>query len=595
MGPSLPQSDRDARARSDGLAIKRDLYRYDYAYPPGIAVARDLPPGEAFSACFVSEIMRIQAITFENGMQSSARCEDSRANRRLSFLMTAGRALLSPAELASTLGTQLTDHARMMRDDRPATVLGYNELYATIERPAVAANYQDDFVFAWQRIAGANPMVLRALTRLPEHYRFDATSFRGAARKHYGVSYDGPSFESALAAGRLFVADYSLLADVPNGSWLGVPQYLFAPIALFCWFPPIGRFPARLMPVGIQETQAGDARVVDPSQPSEWILAKTAVQVADLVWHEARAHLGLTHLVMEGVTLATQRQLSERHPLHILLTPHCRFTLAINDFAKHHLIVPGGQVEQYIAPAINGFLGVVAKTLGAFAWKDVALRSDLAARGVDDVTRLPVYPYRDDALDLWDAIERFVGDYVALYYRDADAVADDVELLAWATELGSQDGARLGLIKPPETPTELVDLLTFFIFTASAQHSALNYTQWPFMGYVPSMPAAAYAPLPDQAHSRRVADFDREYIAMLPTYAQAAGQINLLYLLSGIRYNHLGEYLPCHFRDLRVVPVLRRFKERLAKVETDSRGRDQSRPVTYPYLFPSNVAQSVHI
>jgi hypothetical protein len=79
MGPSLPQSDRDARARSDGLAIKRDLYRYDYAYPPGIAVARDLPPGEEFSTCFVSEIMRIQAITFENGMQSSARCEDSRA------------------------------------------------------------------------------------------------------------------------------------------------------------------------------------------------------------------------------------------------------------------------------------------------------------------------------------------------------------------------------------------------------------------------------------------------------------------------------------------------------------------------------------
>ena len=69
----------------------------------------------------------------------------------------------------------------------------------------------------------------------------------------------------------------------------------------------------------------------------------------------------------------------------------------------------------------------------------------------------------------------------------------------------------------------------------------------------------------------------------------------LLYLLSGIRYNHLGDYPLCHFHDLRVVPVLRRFKERLAKVETDSKGRDQSRPISYPFLFPSNVAQSVHI
>ena len=188
-----------------------------------------------------------------------------------------------------------------------------------------------------------------------------------------------------------------------------------------------------------------------------------------------------------------------------------------------------------------------------------------------------------------------VGEVGDSYERNADAVADDVELLAWTNELGAQDGARLGGITPPSTPAELTQLLTFFIFTASAQHSALNYAQWPFMGYVPSMPAAAYRSIPDQAKSRRVDDFDREYFEMLPTYSQAAGQINLLYLLSGIRYNHLGDYLPCHFHDLRVVPVLRRFKERLEKVETDSRGRDQSRPMTYPYLFPSNVAQSIHI
>jgi arachidonate 15-lipoxygenase len=577
------------------LAIKRDLYRYDYAYPPGVAVAASLPPGEEFSACFAAHIVAIQMKTFENGLASDALREDSKSNRRLAFLSTAARALLSPADLGAVMGAQLTTSARMMRDDRPRTVLGYNELYATIERPSIASQYQDDFAFAWQRIAGANPMVLRALSAQPDNYRFNQTHFAAAARAHYGASYNGPSFDHALAAGRLFVADYSLLADVPSGSWMGVPQYLFAPIALFCWFPPIGRHPARLMPIAIQESQRGDAPVVGPVDPAAWILAKTAVQVADLSWHEARAHLGLTHLVMEGVTLATERQLSERHPLFALLTPHCAFTLAINDFAKHHLIVPGGQVEQYIAPAIEGFLGVVVKTLDGFNWKDVALKRDLQARGLDDVSRLPLYPYRDDALGIWDAIERFVTEYVGLYYRDADAVRDDTELRAWALELAAQDGARLRSVTPPETREELVDLLTFFIFTASAQHSALNYTQWPYMGYVPSMPAAAYRPLPADARSQRVADFDREYLEMLPTYTQASGQINLLYLLSGIRYNHLGDYPLCHFHDLRVVPVLRRFKERLDKVETDSQGRDQSRPISYPYLFPSNVAQSVHI
>jgi arachidonate 15-lipoxygenase len=349
------------------------------------------------------------------------------------------------------------------------------------------------------------------------------------------------------------------------------------------------------MPIAIQHGQSGDSVVTDPSDAATWILAKTAVQVADLIWHEARAHLGLCHLVMEGVVLATQRQLAENHPLHVLLTPHLEFTLAINDFAKHHLIVPGGQVDRYIAPQIDSFLGVVAGTLSGFRWKDVALRRDLETRGMSDPMRLPLYPYRDDALDLWDAIERFVSDYVALYYRDAAAVVDDRELRAWVDELSAHRGARLGPIDPPQTPAELVDLVTFFIFTASAQHAALNYTQWPYMGYVPSMPAAAYQAVPDRARSPRVADFDKEYIEMLPTYSQATGQINLLYLLSGIRFNHLADYHACHFHDLRVVPVLRRFKERLAKVETDSKGRDRSRPISYPYLYPSNVPQSIHI
>ena len=120
MGPSLPQSDGDARERSDGLAIKRELYRYDYAYPPGIAVASSLPPGEEFSACFAAHIVAIQMKTFENGMASEGQREDSQSNRRLNFLSTAARALLSPADLGAVMGAQLDAGSRMMRDDRPA-------------------------------------------------------------------------------------------------------------------------------------------------------------------------------------------------------------------------------------------------------------------------------------------------------------------------------------------------------------------------------------------------------------------------------------------------------------------------------------------
>jgi hypothetical protein len=33
-------------------------------------------------------------------------------------------------------------------------------------------------------------------------------------------------------------------------------------------------------------------------------------------------------------------------------------------------------------------------------------------------SRIPNYPYADDALQIWDAIYAFAGDYLRLYYDD---------------------------------------------------------------------------------------------------------------------------------------------------------------------------------
>jgi arachidonate 15-lipoxygenase len=47
--------------------------------------------------------------------------------------------------------------------------------------------------------------------------------------------------------------------------------------------------------------------------------------------HEMVSHLGLTHISMEGVIIATQRQFSRDHLLYKLLEHHLQFTLAINN------------------------------------------------------------------------------------------------------------------------------------------------------------------------------------------------------------------------------------------------------------------------
>jgi arachidonate 15-lipoxygenase len=50
-----------------------------------------------------------------------------------------------------------------------------------------------------------------------------------------------------------------------------------------------------------------------------------------------------------------------------------------------------------------------------------------------------------------------------------------------------------------QTRDYLVDAVTLIIFTASAQHAAVNYPQSFIMSYAPAMPLAGYALAPSSA------------------------------------------------------------------------------------------------
>jgi hypothetical protein len=57
----------------------------------------------------------------------------------------------------------------------------------------------------------------------------------------------------------------------------------------------------------------------------------------------------------------------------------------------------------------------------------------------------------------------------------------------------------------------------------------------------------------------------------------------------------LGDYEDGHFVDPRVHPVVARFRANLRGVEAGCRARDAERYLPYPYLFPSNILQSISI
>lgn len=475
---------------------------------------------------------------------------------------------------------QPTGHATSLKD--------YENLFPVIGVPAIAKSYQEDEVFAYMRVAGYNPVMIERVTSLGD--RFPVTE------EHYqAVMGTDDSLAAAGLEGRLYLADYKILSGVINGTYPREQKYVYSPLALFAL--PKGSDPTRLLrPVAIQcgQTPGPDYPIVTPNSGKyAWLFAKTVVQIADANIHEAVTHLARTHLLVGVFAIATARQLPHTHPLRILLRPHFDSTLAINNAAQRILIAPGGGVDRLLSPSIDNSRVLAVLGLQSYGFNSAILPKQFQQRGVDDPNLLPVYPYRDDALLVWDAIHQWVWDYLNLYYPTDETIHKDIALQTWAAEISAYDGGRIpdfgedGGIK---TLNYLIDATTLIIFTASAQHAAVNFPQKDLMGYAAAIPLAGY--LPASTLKREVTEQD--YLNLLPPLDQAQRQYNLLSLLGSVYYNKLGEYEQGYFTDEKVKPLLQGFQSHLQQVENTIKERNLHRPA-YEYLLPSKIPQSINI
>ena len=473
----------------------------------------------------------------------------------------------------------------------------YNAMFKTIALPPIARTFQQDATFADMRVAGPNPMVLARLTA-------PMPNFSVTNAMYQAVLGDDESLDEAIAAGRVYVADYALLNGALAGSFPTDEKFMAAPIALF-GVPKSGPAPRKLAPVAIQcQQQPGANNPIfqppmsggDTQAKVNWLMAKTVVQTADGNYHEAISHLGQTHLVVEPFVVATLNNLSADHPVGQLLTPHFEGTLLINNLAQSSLIAAGGTVDTVMQGTIDQ--DRVLAALGTQAilrdFNNNGPIESLTQRGVDDSEALPYYPYRDSAKAVFAAIESWVKGYVGVYYPNENDPAADAPLQAWVAELVAHDGGRLlNLGDQPcaepaaiHTASYLAALLAKVIFIGSAQHAAVNFPQKSVMSYTPAMPLAGYAPPPD---GRTVDESD--WFALLPKKPPTSSQLNIGQLLGGVYYTQLGQYGNDYFDNVQVQALVADFQAALAKIDSDLANQFPD----YPYLRPGQVPQSVNI
>lgn len=469
-----------------------------------------------------------------------------------------------------------------------------------------------DREFARQRVAGQNPMMLRQIQQADQ-------PLLQMWAEHVSADVD---LMQAAAANHLFVADYPLLAQLTPAD-LQVGRYVGSPIALF------HRTKTGLEPVLIQ-VESG--RLATPTQPDvdRWMQAKLFVQTADVTYHELIVHLCDTHLAMEAFAIATPRQLPKTHPVYRLLRPHFRFLLAINTRGNTILLGEGAAIDSLMAPTRAASLSIINQAYRSRSFQDYALPTVIAQRGLTSEA-LPEFPYRDDALLLWEAIGRYVTQFLQRYYPDDQAIRQDPYLQAWAAELGAPLDSRPASefpqapswipaewqhqtnLTPDPLPTyprvpgfppaaeseadsgaitsvqQLINIAMQVIFTCGPQHAAVNFSQFDYVGYTPNAPLALYS-RPDTASSLP---------QLLPTADQDLAQMELSFALSGIRWGTLGSSELMQFVDAGDRQALAQFQADLAAIEVKINARNQQRlaesGVEYPYLLPSRIPNSINI
>ena len=497
-------------------------------------------------------------------------------------------------------GCELKDMVTMTDEERRAigssanmgaTLDDYRALFATLPLPGIAWTFVDDATFARLRVAGPNSVLIEGITALPANFPLTADQ--------YAAVVNGDTLEAALAQNRVYLCDYASLSVLVDGEWDGLPKYVWQPMALFA-VPPGG---SSLVPVAIQ---CGQDSATDPiftpsvaaDQSWGWEMAKTIVQVADGNYHELFAHLARTHLVIEAVTVATHRHLATQHPLWALIVPHCEGTLFINEAAATSLITAGGPIDHIFGGTITSSqLAACGARLG-FDFAAHFLPANLVARNVADAAALPDYPYRDDALLVWNAIHDWAQQYVHIYYADDAAVVADTELAAWTACLEG-DGKLKGF-GPIATRAALADACAMILFTASAQHAAVNFPQKDVMAFAPAVTGAVWSDRP--AHQAGHAK--TQWLNQMPPLSLALEQLNVLTLLGSLHYRPLGQYRSNDypykpwFQDPQIIGAgcaLPRFQRALGEVEARIVERNSERMWPYPYLQPSLIPTSINI
>ncbi|SDW12399.1 lipoxygenase family protein [Nitrosomonas communis] len=454
--------------------------------------------------------------------------------------------------------------------------------------PDLVNNFQQDLIFGLQRVIGVNPVVLRAVTSrhpLPEKLT------ESEIQRIFVEYIKEIDYATAIEQKRMYVLDYAvldILQQNPGHIDGGRKQYTTTPIVVLFM-----QSDGMLRPIAIQLYQDSefDNPIYTARDGNLWLVAKLFAQIADGNHHILYTHATRIHYVMEAIIMASRRQLYKSHPLSVLLNPHLQHTLNVNHqhtFLKDQKGRPG-RFGELFAGDYEATTQCMANGMTSFNFRASAFPDDIASREVDNPDLF--YPYRDDGMLLWNAIQGFIKEYVDVYYRSDADVSEDYEIQAWANDISAQDRGRIpGFPAKFESKQELAETLGHIIFLCTAFHSSIHFNQYKYPGFVPNMPHAAYVPPP----TGKCTEMDEAGLLKFQPAFRAAYSQTWTYFQTNFTVNRIGQY-PLRQFDPPACDVIKRFRKRLKEIEREIDQRNSKRVVTYDRMNPRSIPNGVTV
>ncbi|KAL2903617.1 Lipoxygenase 6 chloroplastic [Bienertia sinuspersici] len=466
-----------------------------------------------------------------------------------------------------------------------------------------------DNEFARQALAGVNPVSIELLKEFPLSSKLDpavyGTPESALTKEVLEKELGGMSVEEAIENKRLYIIDYhdlilpfvNKINDIEGRKVYASRTILFSnsagtlrPIAIELSLPPSNSRPAfnRVYTHGHDATsywiwKLAKGHHCDGQRPQ--IIQAVILDIINfLISRQFLAVRLRTHASVEPYIIATNRQLSQMHPIHKLLHPHMRYTMEINALARQSLINGGGIIEASFFP------GKYSMEISSAAYKSMwrfdmeALPADLLRRGMaeEDPTApcgvklvLEDYPYAADGLLVWSAINEWVESYVSHFYPDSSAITSDIELQEWWQEIknkGHADKKDEPWWPKLESKEDLTKILTTMIWVASGQHAAINFGQYPFGGYVPNRPTLMRNLIPQENEpefEKFIKNPQDTFLSSLPSKLQATKVMAVQDTLSthSPDEEYLGQVHGHWTDDQQVRSMFERFSSRLEEIE----------------------------